>query len=53
MKRRLPTRPSLRTFNVIDDYKREVLAIEIDPSLRAEWIIRVLERLKVERELRI
>jgi len=43
--------PRFRTFNIIDDYNREVLAIEIDTSLRAERIIRVLERLKAEREL--
>jgi len=40
-----------RTFNLIDDFNREALAIEIDTSLRAERIIRVLERLKGEREL--
>ncbi len=40
-----------RTFNILDDFNREILAIEIDTSLRAERIIRVLERLKTEREL--
>jgi len=40
-----------RTFNVIDDCNRETLAIEIDTSLRAERIVRVLDRLKTEREL--
>ena len=40
-----------RTFNLIDDFNREVLAIEIDTSLRAERIIRVLDRLKADREL--
>ncbi len=40
-----------RTFNILDDFNREVLAIEIDTSLRAERIIRVLDRLKTEREL--
>lgn len=34
-----------RTFNVIDDYNREALAIEIDLNLPAQRIIRVLERL--------
>ena len=38
-----------RTFNVIDDHNREVLAIEIDTSLRAPRVIRVLERLKEQR----
>jgi len=40
-----------RTFNIIDEYNRKVLGLEIDTSLRAEWILRVLERLKAEREL--
>ena len=43
--------PRFRTFNIMDDFNREALAIEIDTSLRAERIIRVLERLKVERDL--
>ena len=34
----------LRTFNVIDDFNREALAIEIDTSLPAERVIRVLEQ---------
>lgn len=33
-----------RTFNVLDDFNREVLAIEIDLSLPAARVIRVLER---------
>lgn len=40
-----------RTLNIIDDFNREALAIEIDTSLRAERVIRVLDRLKAEREL--
>lgn len=39
------------TFNLIDDFNREAFVIEIDTSLRAERIIRVLDRLKAEREL--
>ena len=38
-----------RTFNAIDDHNREVLAIEIDTSLRAPRMVRVLERLKAQR----
>src|ERR1700709_215487 len=34
----------LRTFNLIDDFNREALAIEIDTSLPAERIIRVLDQ---------
>jgi len=33
-----------RTFNMVDDYNREALAIEIDLNLPAQRIIRVLER---------
>jgi putative transposase len=34
-----------RTLNIIDDYNREALCIEIDTSLPAVRVIRVLERL--------
>jgi putative transposase len=43
--------PRFRIFNVIDDYNREVLAIEIDTSLRADRIRRVLDRIEAERSL--
>ena len=36
---------SFRTFNVIDDFNREGLGIEVDLSLPAARIIRVLERI--------
>jgi putative transposase len=35
---------ALRTFNVIDDYNREVRCIDIDLSLTAERIMRTLDR---------
>lgn len=34
---------ALRTLNIIDEFKLEVLWIEIDPSLPAERVFRVLE----------
>lgn len=34
-----------RTFNVADDFNREVLAIEIDLNLPAARVVRVLERI--------
>jgi putative transposase len=34
-----------RLLNIIDDYNRESLWIEVDTSLPALWVIRVLERL--------
>jgi putative transposase len=36
---------SYRTFNVIDDYARDALTIEMDISLTANRVVRVLERL--------
>lgn len=38
-----------RTFNVIDDCTREVLAIEVDTSLSSRRIIRTLERIVDQR----
>lgn len=38
-------------LNIIDDGTRECLAIEVDTSLPAERVIRMLERLKAERGL--
>jgi putative transposase len=34
-----------RTFNVVDDYNREALAIEIDLSLPSPRVVRVLNRI--------
>ena len=38
-----------RTFNVVDDFNREALAIEIDLNLPAQRVIRVLDRIALER----
>ena len=40
-----------RLLNILDDYNREVLAIEVDTSLPAQRLIRVLEQLKAQRPL--
>ncbi len=40
-----------RTFNVVDDFTREMLAIEIDLNLPATRVIRVLERIAAWRGL--
>lgn len=40
-----------RILNIIDEGTRECLAIEVDTSLPADRVIRVLERLKTERGL--
>jgi len=34
-----------RTFNVVDDFNREVLAIEVDLNLPTARVLRVLERI--------
>jgi putative transposase len=38
-----------RTLNVLDDYSRECLAIEVDTSLPGERVVRTLERIASER----
>jgi putative transposase len=40
-----------RTLNIVDDYTRECLAIEVDTSLSGVRVVRVLEELKVRRGL--
>ncbi len=40
-----------RTLNIIDDFNRQVLAVEVDTSLPALRVIRLLERLQKERKL--
>ncbi len=45
----LTTGRVFRTLNLIDEFNREVLAIEIDLPLPAERVIRVLEQVKVWR----
>ncbi len=41
----------LRTLNIVDDFTRECLAIEVDTSLPGLRVVRVLERLAEERGL--
>lgn len=38
-----------RTFNVVDDFNREALSIEIDLNLPAPRVVRVLDRIAVNR----
>ncbi|NLZ18565.1 MAG: transposase family protein, partial [Desulfobulbaceae bacterium] len=40
-----------RTFNVIDDFNREALQVEIDTSITGKRLIRVFERLRLDRGL--
>lgn len=40
-----------RLFNVIDDFNREAVTIEVDTSLRSDRLVRIFERLKVEHGL--
>ena len=41
----LNTGRKIRTFNVIDDYNREYLGIEVDHSLPAQRVIKSLKQL--------
>ncbi len=40
-----------RTFNVIDDHRREILAIEVDLNIGSQRVIRVLDRIAEMRGL--
>jgi putative transposase len=40
-----------RTFNVVDDFSRECLALEVDTSIPGLRVVRVLERIAQERGL--
>ena len=40
---------AFRTFNAVDDYNREVLAVEVDTNLPAGRVTRVLDRIAEER----
>ena len=40
-----------RTFNVVDDFNREALHIEIDTSITSPRLVRVFERLRTEHGL--
>jgi putative transposase len=35
-----------RILNIVDDYNRRCLAVEVDISIRGERVVRVLERLR-------
>ena len=41
--------PRFRTFNVVDDFNREALAIEVDFNLPAERVVRTLDRIAATR----
>jgi putative transposase len=45
----LATGRGFRTFNVVDDFTRECLAIEVDTALSGERVARVLDRLLEKR----
>ena len=45
----LATGRRFRTLNIVDDYTREALGIEVDTSLGGVRVCRVLDRLKLER----
>ena len=39
---------SFRTFNVVDDFNREALTIEIDLTILAQRVVRVQDRIVVK-----
>jgi len=47
----LATGRTFRILNIVDDYSREAVAIEVDSSLPGLRVVRVLERLAKERPL--
>ncbi|MGH7281064.1 MAG: IS3 family transposase [Polyangiaceae bacterium] len=48
---RLTTERTFRTLNIVDDFSRESLAIEVDFSLPGQRVVRVLDRLAETRGL--
>lgn len=42
---------SFRTFNVTDDFNREVVHIEIDTSITSQRLVRLFEQIRQERTL--
>ncbi|CAM6616530.1 Integrase core domain-containing protein [Enterobacter intestinihominis] len=46
----LVCRRRFRTFNVVDDFNREALAIEFDLNIPAQRVVRVLDRIVANRE---
>jgi putative transposase len=40
---------TLKLFNVVDEFTREALAIEVERSIDADYVVRVLDRLAHER----
>jgi putative transposase len=40
-----------RTFNVFDNFNRDILQVEIDTSITCKRLIRVFERLRLDRGL--
>ncbi len=51
MSDQLWTGKRFRTFNVADDFNREILHIEIDTSITSQRLVRVFERIKQQRGL--
>ena len=42
---------SFRTFNIIDDFNREIVHIEVDTSLTSQRLVRIFEQIRQERPL--
>lgn len=42
---------SFRTFNITDDFNREIIHIEVDTSITSQRLVRIFERIRQERPL--
>ena len=42
---------SFRTFNIIDDFNREIVHIEVDTSITSQRLVRIFEQIRQERPL--
>lgn len=40
-----------RTFNITDDFNREIIHIEVDTSITSQRLVRIFERIRQERPL--
>jgi len=45
----LRTGRRIRTLNIVDDFTREALAIEVDTSISGSRVARILDRIATER----
>lgn len=42
---------SFRTFNITDDFNREIIHTEVDTSIKSQLLVRIFEHIRQERPL--